>query len=901
MNNSPTKSSQFILANDLTTKLPQLISSQLKANNSVKISPQLISNNSNTITLNAVTNDFHTNTSTLVVNDSTPRSIINLSSSIAKNLRNSSSTILINNQNLTQVSVNPTSHSVTSFINKTFSITPQPNSIKATFTNTTTSLVNNSLTKMPQLIVNTPNSTTLVVNNSVKKSSQHILSKISKQNQSKFTAKQPEPTVLHTANVASKKYSRNQINESEKVSTFILPAPRESFLPSAQMSLPSTNSSSLNLPLRSTARLSSSDSSFPAKRVIRTFDLTSSLKRGHRKNVYLKQNTYIGADGQVGSIKTDKGCTVSQTTTDTTQSRISTSPSSAVTSHSVPTLSIPISHSGTISNLGKIINPVRNSIHWDSLPKVYLCSTNNEVTPTSMILSNENDAPTPLPSCNTKKSVVSQSRNFDNLDTVMSSVLQLNNFNNSDNANLVSSDTFSIANKDAVPSENIPKFTLAFLDDQKKTNIGKVGDKYVIYQFIDENNISKFNNKHIDSSLETYLNKDDQAVQPNCLSSTIQKVKVCENTQRKEDYSLPIEDNVLEKLFSLLKRGQLLASTHPDEMINKPTEYSEVMPYTFSHDMDHDFTSDLLCENLSLNDKVYYCALRDKMNCLKADSVGNIPLHLSVKEGNEVKVKRQCLVLSALKNNIDTKNFFEETALHIAVKEDFSKIVDLLLKFGSNPNIQDADGNNALHLAILNDSFDCLMEIISGTKTNWLENSVNQFNFEGFAPIHLAVKMGHIETITALLGAGAYINLKDVKSGRTPLFHAVEMDHTEMVSTLVKAGADSLEPNFAGQSAFQAAKEVPSKNKQMISHMITIEGIKQAESKNKVIKKQGQVRWKDRPCLLPPTPLRRVKGLRPLEGSAFPPARAQPLANMPPLRIGAFLPRGSPFLGLLDL
>nr|CAD7404197.1 unnamed protein product [Timema poppensis] len=224
----------------------------------------------------------------------------------------------------------------------------------------------------------------------------------------------------------------------------------------------------------------------------------------------------------------------------------------------------------------------------------------------------------------------------------------------------------------------------------------------------------------------------------------------------------------------------------------------------------------------------------------EANAEIGVPLHLSVKEGNEVKVKRQCLVLSALKNNIDTKNFFEETALHIAVKEDFSKIVDLLLKFGSNPNIQDADGNNALHLAILNDSFDCLMEIISGTKTNWLENSVNQFNFEGFAPIHLAVKMGHIETITALLGAGAYINLKDVKSGRTPLFHAVEMDHTEMVSTLVKAGADSLEPNFAGQSAFQAAKEVPSKNKQMISHMITIEGIKQAESKNKVIKKQGQ-------------------------------------------------------------
>ncbi|CAG2054641.1 unnamed protein product [Timema podura] len=835
MNNSPTKSSQFIPGNDLTTKL-QLISSQLKANNSAKISPQIISNSSNTITLNTVANDFPTNTSTLVVNDSPSRSVINVSSSIAKNLRNSSGTILINNPNFKkQVNVNPTSHSV---LNKTFSITPQPNATKATFTNTTTPLVNNLSTKMPQLIVNKPNSTTFVVNHSAKKSSQHILSKTSKPNQFKLTAKQPEPILLHTADVASKTYSRNQINEPEKVSTFILPATRESFLPPAQMSLSSTYSS-LNLPLRSTTRLSSSDSSFPAKRVIRTFDLTSSLKTGHIRNIYLKRKTYIEDDGQVSSKKTDKGYTVSQTTTDATQSQTTTSPPSAVTSHSLPTLSIPISNSGTISNLGKIINPVRNSIHWDSLPKVYLCSTNNEVTPTTMILSKENDTPTQLPSCNTKQSAVSQSRNFNNSDTIKSSVLKLNNLNNSDNTNSVSSDTFSIANKDAVPSENIPKFTLAFLDDQKKTNIGKVGDKYVIYQYIDENNIVKFNNKHMNSSLETYLNKDDQAVQPNCLFSTLQKGKVCENPQRKEDCSLPIEDNVLEKLFSLLERGQLLESTQPasiseDDMINKPTEYSEVMPYSFSHDMDHDFTSNMLCENLSLNDKRF----PDFLNGVPPQQLP--PLHLSVKEGNEVKVKRQCLVLSALKNNIDTKNFFEETALHIAVKEDFSKIAELLLKFSSNPNIQDADGNNALHLAILNDSFDCLKEIISGTRTNWLENAVNQFNFEGFAPIHLAVKIGHIETITALLGAGADINLKDVKSGRNPLFHAVEMDDTEMVSTLVKAGADSLEPNFAGQSAFQAAKEVPSKNKQMISHMITIEGIKQAESRNKVIKKQGR-------------------------------------------------------------
>ena len=51
-----------------------------------------------------------------------------------------------------------------------------------------------------------------------------------------------------------------------------------------------------------------------------------------------------------------------------------------------------------------------------------------------------------------------------------------------------------------------------------------------------------------------------------------------------------------------------------------------------------------------------------------------------------------------------------------------------------------------------------------------------------------AAGRGHIDTVKALLEAGADLNAKD-KEGKTALMYAKEKNHTEIVHLLKKAGA----------------------------------------------------------------------------------------------------------------
>lgn len=72
--------------------------------------------------------------------------------------------------------------------------------------------------------------------------------------------------------------------------------------------------------------------------------------------------------------------------------------------------------------------------------------------------------------------------------------------------------------------------------------------------------------------------------------------------------------------------------------------------------------------------------------------------------------------------------------------------------------------------------------------------------FQGLAALHYCCIHGNLEGIDALLSAGANIDLRDRKSGRTPLFHAMDNNHTLVAQTLVKAGALVTVANFAGQT-----------------------------------------------------------------------------------------------------
>lgn len=65
----------------------------------------------------------------------------------------------------------------------------------------------------------------------------------------------------------------------------------------------------------------------------------------------------------------------------------------------------------------------------------------------------------------------------------------------------------------------------------------------------------------------------------------------------------------------------------------------------------------------------------------------------------------------------------------------------------------------------------------------------------------------NLQGVKALLSAGATIDVKDMRSGRTPLFHALDNGHTIVAQTLLKAGAAANVTNYAGQTPLPIVSE----------------------------------------------------------------------------------------------
>lgn len=69
---------------------------------------------------------------------------------------------------------------------------------------------------------------------------------------------------------------------------------------------------------------------------------------------------------------------------------------------------------------------------------------------------------------------------------------------------------------------------------------------------------------------------------------------------------------------------------------------------------------------------------------------------------------------------------------------------------------------------------------------------------------------GNLEGVNTLLSAGANMDLKDAKSGRTPFFHAMDNNHILVAQALLKAGAVANIANYAGQTPLPITTETKS-------------------------------------------------------------------------------------------
>lgn len=181
---------------------------------------------------------------------------------------------------------------------------------------------------------------------------------------------------------------------------------------------------------------------------------------------------------------------------------------------------------------------------------------------------------------------------------------------------------------------------------------------------------------------------------------------------------------------------------------------------------------------------------------------GRTPLHRAAAQGH---IEILNLVISA-KAHKDVRDLKGNTPLHLAVKYGYTEIVRRLLDANADINIMNYRGQRPLdlvrgsnsnqiislfkketplHFAIREDRLHSLRDLLNRGRVNR-----NAPNTDGDTPLHLAVQLKAMNSISCLL---AYdVNLNDLnKKGMTPLDCALESKDTHLVNLLIKAGAKS--------------------------------------------------------------------------------------------------------------
>ena len=197
----------------------------------------------------------------------------------------------------------------------------------------------------------------------------------------------------------------------------------------------------------------------------------------------------------------------------------------------------------------------------------------------------------------------------------------------------------------------------------------------------------------------------------------------------------------------------------------------------------------------------------------------NTMLHYAVGHGS-IEAADELIKLGA---DIDNTNANFKTSLHYIIENNSDRLIEsvnLLLSKKANPNIKDKNGNTALHLAVMNahkskkEYIEVINALIKNNAnvnilnnknqlalnisvinndteiSNILINAKSELNnmYNGYAPIHTAVKNNNIAITDSLLLNGADVDIKDSK-GYSPLAIAVENNNLEICRKLIRNNA----------------------------------------------------------------------------------------------------------------
>ncbi|XP_027890727.1 ankyrin repeat and death domain-containing protein 1B isoform X2 [Xiphophorus couchianus] len=181
------------------------------------------------------------------------------------------------------------------------------------------------------------------------------------------------------------------------------------------------------------------------------------------------------------------------------------------------------------------------------------------------------------------------------------------------------------------------------------------------------------------------------------------------------------------------------------------------------------------------------------MAAMKPNKRGDTPLHLAARNGHLDAVQ----LLLQIFDSRDEVNMDGETALYQAADNSQEECVLALLEAGCDPNILTVAKCSALHPVSESGDSSLVQLLLEYNAHTDVQNQLE-------APLHLAVKNGHIPVIHSLVAAGCNINVAD-KRLQTALHLSAELGRTEVVEMLLKAGVDLEIRDRQGKTALGVA------------------------------------------------------------------------------------------------
>ena len=137
-------------------------------------------------------------------------------------------------------------------------------------------------------------------------------------------------------------------------------------------------------------------------------------------------------------------------------------------------------------------------------------------------------------------------------------------------------------------------------------------------------------------------------------------------------------------------------------------------------------------------------------------------------------------------------------------RENYARIIGLLLEAGANINAQDVYGRTALMMV----SGETLRSSASAVKFLLEQGAdVNLKSRSGDSALGCAALNGDVAVVRLLLKAGAQVNTRD-EEGRTPLMWASRDANIEVMQMLLDAGADARLEDKEGNTAAEFVEEL---------------------------------------------------------------------------------------------